>query len=62
MTLEHVIKINSKIMTIHSTTDNWTLECPDGNTCHLDINKGKLFHRDSQGRVQVEPTNFNRRA
>ncbi len=63
MTLEHVIKINDKVMSIHTTPkqENWLVTCPDGHTCHLDITRGKLYHRDLQGRVQVEPTNFNRR-
>ncbi len=57
MELTHVIKINSKVFTIVSQPKqaNTVLTCPDGFTCHADIKRKKIFHRDIDGKIQVEP-------
>ena len=57
MTMTHIIKINEKIFTIDNTpTDrNWELTCPDNQHCYVDMTAKKVFHRDIEGKVQVEP-------
>jgi len=57
MTMTHIIKINDKIFTIDNTpTDrNWELTCPDNQHCYVDMTAKKVFHRDIEGKVQVEP-------
>lgn len=52
-TMTHVVKLNDKVFTINSQTNNWKLTCPDGHTCYTNMNV--ILHRDVLGKIQSEP-------
>ena len=53
--MEHILRVGGKnlIITAKPYKENAIAFCPEGRKYHVDFKKNKIFHRNKEGKIQV---------